>query len=165
MYTLEPPADGSSPGPSAGKVKVVEVRRVVVPDAYDNQDILVREGSTLIRSSNGRWASRFSLNATHFLSRQLAQRRPDIMFTEQPQVEAPDYRLFVTVNALDVMANGAATLDADWLIVPRDPRRPSLRRRATFRATGSTATDQDVVSLNTALLRQLADALAASGPW
>jgi hypothetical protein len=40
-----------------------------------------------------------------------------------------------------------------------------LRQRATFRATGSTATDQDVVSLNMALLRQLADALNSSGPW
>jgi uncharacterized lipoprotein YmbA len=165
MYTLEPSADGPGPARSVGRAKVVEVRRVVVPDAYDNQDILVREGSTLIRSSNGRWASRFSLSATHFLSRQLAQRRPDILFTDQPQVEAPDYRLFVTVNALDVVANGAATLEADWLIVPRDPRRPSLRQRATLRTTGSTATDQDVVSLNMALLRQLADALAASGPW
>lgn len=165
VYTLEPSADVPEATPSTGKIKVIEVRRVVVPDAFDTQDIMVRHGSTLVRSSHGRWASRFSLNATYFLTRQLAQRRPDVLVTDQPQVEPPNYRLFVTIGMLDVTADGTATLEADWLIVPRDPALPSQRKRGRFSATGPVATDQDVVSLNMALLRQLADAIAASSPW
>lgn len=165
VYTLEASGEISDATPSTGKIKVVEVRRVVVPDALDNQDIVVRQGSTLVRSSHGRWASRFSVNATYFLTRLLAQRRPTVLVTDQPQVEPPNYRLLVTIGALDLAANGTATLEADWLIVPRDPALPSQRQRGRFSATGPVATDQDVVSLNKAVLRQLADAIAASSPW
>jgi uncharacterized lipoprotein YmbA len=165
VYTLEPPADAADAVSSTGKMKVVEVRRVAVPDALDNQDILVRQGSTLSRSSHGRWASRLSVLVTHYVARQLAQRRPDVLVTDQSQIEAPDYRLFITINALDITAEGTATLEADWLIVPRDPALPSRRQRGRFTATGPVATDQDVVSLNTALLSQLADAIAASSRW
>ena len=165
VYTLEPSAAVPEAAPSTGKIKVIEVRRVVVPDAFDNQDIMVRHGSTLVRSSHGRWASRFSLNATYFLTRQLAQQRPDVLITDQPQIEQPDYRIFFNISTLDVTANGTATLEADWQIVPRDPALPSSRQRGRFSATGSVATDQDVVSLNMALLQQLADAIAASSPW
>lgn len=165
VYTLEASGDVSDATPSTGKIKVVEVRRVVLPDAFDNQDIMVRQGSTLVRSSHGRWASRLSLNATYFLTRLLAQRRPDVLVTDQPQVEPPKYRLLITIGTLDVTANGMAALDADWLIVPRDPALPSQRNRGRFSTTGPVATDQDVVALNTALLKQLADAIAASSPW
>jgi len=165
LYTLEA-SDAAAPAtPSVGKVKVVEIRRAAVPDFLDNQDILVRRGSTLARSSQGRWASRLSLGATHFVTGQLAQRRPDILITDQPQIEPPDYQVFLTISTLDVTAAGTATMEADWLIVPRNAALPSQRKRGGFSVTGSTATDQDVVSLNTALFQQLADAIAASSPW
>ena len=162
---MEASGEVSNAAPSTGNVKVVEVGRVIVPDAFDNQDIMVRQGSTLVRSSHGRWASRFSVNASYFLTRLLAQRRPDVLVTDQPQVAPPSYRLLITIGTLDVTANGTATLEADWLIVPRDPTLPSQRKRGQFSATGPVATDQDVVSLNMALLRQLADAIAASSLW
>ncbi|WP_428672838.1 PqiC family protein [Reyranella sp.] len=165
VYTLEAPTVGSDTAPSSGKIGVVEVRRVLIPDALDTQDIVVRSGSTLARSSRGRWASRFSLSATYFLTRLLAQRRPELLVTDQPQIEPPNYRLVITIDVLDVTANGTATLEADWLVMPRDAARPSLRQRARFSATGPVATDQDVVSLNMAVLKQLADAIAASTPW
>jgi uncharacterized protein len=165
VYTLEPSTDASNKVPSTGSVKVVEVSRVAVPDALDNDDILLRRGSMLSRSSHARWASRFSVAVTHYITRQLAQRRPGVLITDQPQIEPPDYRLFLTINALDITANGTATLEADWLIVPRESARPSLRRRGRFTATGPVATDQEVVSLNTAVLSQLAAAVAASSRW
>ena len=95
----------------------------------------------------------------------LAQRRPDILITDQPQIEPPDYQVFLTISTLDVTAGGTATMEADWLVVPRNTAQPSQRKRGAFTATGSTATDQGVVSLNTALLQQLADAIGASSPW
>jgi uncharacterized lipoprotein YmbA len=164
VYTMEPSVGGSDAA-LADKIKVLEVKRLAIPDAFDNQDIMVRHASTFARSSNGRWASRLSLNATFFLTCQIAQRRPDVLVTDQPQIEPPDYRLFVTINALDVTSNGAATLEADWLAVPRNLALPSFRQRGRFSVTGSAATDQDVVSLYTDLLRQLADAVAASSKW
>ncbi len=165
VYTLEASGEGSAVPPAAGKIGVVEVSRVLVPDAVDSQDIVVRQGSTLVRSSRGRWATRFSVGATYYLTRQLAQRRPELLFTDQPQIEPPNYRLVVTIGALDVTANGTATLEADWLIVPRDPARPSQRKRERYTSSGPVATDQDVVALNMAVLKQLADTIAASAPW
>jgi uncharacterized protein len=165
LYTLEPPDTVARATPSAERVKVVEIRRAAVPDFLDNQDILVRRGSTLVRSSQGRWASRLSLGATHFVTGQLAQRRPDILITDQPQIEPPDYQVFLTISTLDVTAGGTATMEADWLIVPRNTAQPSQRKRGAFTVTGSTATDQGVVSLNTALFQQLADAIGASSLW
>lgn len=165
LYTLEAAAPAAPASSSSGKFKVVEIRRAIVPDYLDNQDIMVRQGSTLVRSSRGRWASRLSLGATHFVTTELAQARPDILVTDQPQVEAPDYRVFVTISRFDVVADGTATLEADWLIVPRASGLPSQRRRGQFSATGSVSTDQDVVSLSRSLLAQLSQAIAASSPW
>jgi Polyphosphate kinase 2 (PPK2)/ABC-type transport auxiliary lipoprotein component len=71
------------------------------PDYLDSQDILARDGSTLVRSIHGRWASRFSLAATHFLAGPLAQRRPNALITDQPQFEVPGYRIFITISMLD----------------------------------------------------------------
>ena len=51
LYTLEAGAPAALAPSSAGKIKVVEIRRAIVPDYLDNPDIMVRNGSTLVRSS------------------------------------------------------------------------------------------------------------------
>jgi hypothetical protein len=159
LYTLDVPAAAAESAPLGGKPVVIEVRRVAIPDYLDTQDILVRAGSTLDRSRQGRWASRLSLGATHFLAVRLAERRPDALVTDQPQIGAPDYRIFLTINTFDVTTSGVATLEADWLIVPRNPAAPTRRARARFSATGPVATDQDVVLLDKAVLQQLANSI------
>jgi hypothetical protein len=159
LYTLDVPATAAESAPLSGKPIVIEVRRVAIPDYLDTQDILVRAGSTLNRSRQGRWASRLSLGVTHFLAGRLAERRPDALVTDQPQIEPPNYRIFLTINTLDVTTAGVATLEADWLIVPRNPALPTRRARARFTATGPVATDQDVVLLDKAVLQQLADSI------
>lgn len=158
LYTLGDPA---SPGsqPLGGHSIVIEVRRVAVPDFLDSQDILVRNGNTLVRSSQGRWVSRVSLGVTTYLTARLAQRRPDALVTDQPQIETPNYRIFITIATLDVTTAGTATLEADWLIVPRNPDQPTRRDRGRFTASGPAATDQDVVALYTAVLTQLTAAI------
>jgi uncharacterized lipoprotein YmbA len=158
LYTLDVPAAAES-APLGGKPVVIEVRRVAIPDYLDTQDILVRAGSTLDRSREGRWASRLSLGATHFLAGRLAERRPDALVTDQPQIGSPDYRIFLTINTFDVTTSGVATLEADWMIVPRNPAAPTRRARARFSATGPVVTDQDVVLLDKTLLQQLANAI------
>ena len=159
LYTLEPPDLPSHAAPLARRAKVIEIRRVTVPDYLDTQDILVRDGSTLQRSAHGRWATRLSLGVTRYLTGLLAARHRDALVTDQPQIETPDARIFVTISTLDVTSAGVATLEADWTLVPRDPARPTRRQRGRFVAKGSVATDQDVVDLMQAVLTQLTDAI------
>ena len=159
IYTLEPPNSPSQAAQLTNRALVIEIRRVVIPDSLDTQDILIRDGSTLQRSSNGRWASRLSLGITRYLTGLLAARHPDALVTDQPQPEAPNERIFLTISTFDVTSAGAATLEADWTIVPRNPAQPTRRQRARFTATGPVATDQDVVALMQTVLTQLADAV------
>jgi uncharacterized protein len=160
LYTLGGSADPSAP-PHAElslgtKPTVIELSRVTVPDELDTEDIVVRDGSTLRRSVQGRWASRLSLGITAQLTRRLAERRPDALVTDRPQAEAPSYRIVINVSRLDVTTGGVATLEADWLIVPHDTAITTHRDRARFTVTGPAATDQDVVTLDEALLDRLA---------
>jgi uncharacterized lipoprotein YmbA len=159
LYTLGAPAVTSDTGPLGGRATVIEIARVTLPDYLDTQDILVRNGNTLERSHQGRWASRLSLGITDLLTARLAQRRPDALVTDQPQTQAPSYRILINISRLDVTVGGVATLEADWLIVPRDPAMPTRRNRAQFSATGPVATDQDVVALEEGVLDRLANAI------
>ena len=162
LYTLEPSDTLSRAVPLKNKAMVIEIRRVAIPDFLDTQDILVRDGNTLQRSTHGRWASRLSFGITHYLTGLLAARRPDALVTDQPQTEAPNERIFIVINTLDVTSAGTATLEADWTIVPRNPGLPTRRQRGRFSASGSVASDQDVVTLMQMVLTQLAAAIDIS---
>ena len=162
LYTLESSDTPAQTARFTSKAIVIEIRRVVIPDFLDTQDILVRDGNTLQRSTHGRWASRLSLGITRYLAGLLAARRPDALITDQPQLEAPSYRILVVISTLDVTSPGIATLEADWTIVPRNPTLSTRRRRGRFTASGPVASDQDVVTLLQAVLTQLADAIDIS---
>jgi uncharacterized protein len=56
------------------------------------------------------------------------------------------------------------TLDADSLIVPRDPAVPTRRDRGRFTTSGPVATDQDVVTLVGSVLDKLAGAIEIGRP-
>jgi len=138
---------------------VIEIRRVVIPDYLDNQDILVRNGNTLQRSSRGRWASRLSTEVTRYLTGLLAARRPNALVTDQPPVETSQDRIFITISKLDVTSSGVAMLQANWTIVPHNAAQPVRSQRALFTANGPVNTDHDVVVLTQAVLMRLADAI------
>jgi uncharacterized protein len=157
LYTLDT-APAEAPQPNKPRA-VIAVARVSIPDELDTQDIMVRDASTLRRSSLGRWASRLSLAITDRLSERLARRYPDVLVTDRPLTETPAERVLVNIARLDVTAAGVATLDADWMVVPADPRRPTIRDRLHVTATGPVATDQDVVTLVGQLLDRLAAAI------
>jgi uncharacterized lipoprotein YmbA len=162
LYTLGAPAAASDAVPLGSKPVVIAVARVTVPDELDTEDIVVRDGSTLRRSRLGRWASRLSLGITDRLTERLAERRPDALVTDRPLTDTPSYRVLVNIARLEVTAAGTATLDADWMIVPRNPGVPTLRDRGHFSVTGPVATDQDVVTLVGVLLDRLASAIDIS---
>jgi uncharacterized lipoprotein YmbA len=164
IYTLGAPPAATGAPPLGQKATVIELRRVVVPDYLDSQDIVVRNGDVLVRCAQGRWATRVSLEATYFLTSELARRYPDALVTNQQPIEPPNDRIFVTISRLDVTGAGVATMDADWQIVPRSATQPTRRGRAQVTANGPVATDQDVVTLTRDLLSQLADRIDVAGP-
>ena len=164
VYTLGDAAGGAVDASRLGRrALVVEVARISLPDDLDTQDIQVRHGNVLQPSRRGRWASRLSVAATGLLTARLARRRPDALFTDQPQAGTPSNRILVNISRLDVTAEGTATLEADWQVVPRDPSRPVQRDRANVSAAGPVATDRDVVALVGAVLDQLAARIDVAG--
>jgi uncharacterized lipoprotein YmbA len=159
LYTLDAPGMTIEQAPLGDKPVVIAVARVTVPDQLDTEDIVVRDGSTLRRSRLGRWASRLSLGITDRLTERLAAQRPDALVTDRPLTQTPTERILINISRLDVTAAGTAVLDADWLIVPRDPAEPTRRDRGQFSVTGPLGTDQDVVTLVGLVVDKLAGAI------
>ena len=159
LYTLGTPATPKDAHPLGKAPIVIAVARVTIPDELDTEDIVVRDGNTLRRSRLGRWASRLSLGITDRVTSRLAERYPRALVTDRPLTETPSDRVLINIGRLDVTTEGVATLDADWMVVPRDGAMPTRRERAHFSATGPVATDQDVVTLIGGLLDRLAGAI------
>lgn len=103
--------------------------------------------------------SRLSLLATDLVTERLARRAPDALVTDQWPAVAPDHRVMIHIARLDVANSGRGSLAADWQISARDPGRGPIRGRAQIVLAGPTATDQDVVRLETALFDRLANSI------
>lgn len=157
MFTLGAPAIATGARPMQPGAPVIAIDRLALPDYLDTQDILTRDGDSLRRSSTGRFASRLSLAATDLLTARLAQRYPDALVTDQPQLTTPTYRLIVNINRLDVGVEGKASLEADWSIISMGGQAPVQRDRMQVTLKGPVANDADVVALEHALLVRLAD--------
>jgi len=145
--------------PLSRQAPAIEVDRLILPNYLDSQDILLRNDSSLEASSTGRWVTRLSLLATDLVTSRLAMRVPADLVTDQARVEAPQYRIVVHVARLDIARNGHASMDADWQIIAGDRETARTEGRAQIRLTGSTATDRDVVQLETIMFERLADAI------
>jgi uncharacterized lipoprotein YmbA len=164
LYTLGTPPIARDTASLGRNPVVIAVARVSVPDELDTEEIIVRDGSTLQRSHLGRWASRLSMGISDRVTERLSAQRPDALVTDRPLTETPAYRVLINIGRLDVSLGGVATVDADWLIVPRDVAAPTLRDRGHFVVNGSVATDQDVVTLVGQALDRLADAIVLPRP-
>lgn len=159
LYTLVALPVGEDVRPLPPGAEVTEVDRLTLPNAIDSEDILLRDGDVMKRSPTGRWVSPLSLLATNLVTSQLAMRAPNALVTDQWPTGAPDYRIMIHVARLDVASNGEAVMQADWQILARDPAKHSMRGRAQIRLSGPTATDGDIVRLETSLFERLADAI------
>lgn len=155
VYTLDAPAVLVGSGPVQTSTSL-EVRRIVLPDYLDTQDIVLRDGGQINSSNDARWASRLSIGATDLITARIAASRPDLFVTDQPLLTPARYRLFINIGRLDVSSDGTASLAADWTIMSGDERRPELHDRTAFALTGPVKTDADVVVLTNAVLDELA---------
>lgn len=156
LYTLGAPGIAVRAEGNLAAAPTLEVRRVVLPDYLDSQDIVIRRGSTIDRSETGRWASRLSIGATDLIAARLAASRPDLFVTDQPVATPARWRLFVNISRLDVSSAGTAAVVADWTIMPLRATEPALRFRASLAAQGPVATDAEVVALTDRVLEALA---------
>jgi len=166
LYTLGGHPLAENIRPLSHRATVIEVDPLILPNAADSEDILLRDGDVVERSPTGRWVSPLSNLATSFVTSQLAMRAPSALVTDQWPTMAPDYRVMIHVSRLDVSRSGQAVLQADWQIFARDPKKRPARGRVQITLSGPIATDHDRVRLETALFEHLAKAIniPASSP-
>lgn len=151
----------ADPPPSRG-MPVIEVARVTLPAYLDSQDLIVRRGDVLERSSTARWASRLSIAATELLTAQLEHRETGAWVTDQAPARTADYRLMVHISRLDITRAGGGVVEADWELVPRGASGQVIRRRIDFTMKGSVTTDPKVATFERALLEHLAEEIDLS---
>jgi uncharacterized lipoprotein YmbA len=159
LYTLADQTNQTA-APLGEHPVVIEVSRVTIPDDLDTEDILVQDGNVLRRSKTGRWASRLSMEITSVLAHQLASRYPEALVTDVRQLTSPAERVLVSITKLDITAQGAAEITADWQIVPENSQSSVTRDRARFSLSGPVTTDQDVVALEGKLIGKLAESIS-----
>lgn len=162
FYTIAPPIEGSSL--ARADAPVIYVPRIAMPDYLDTQDILLRDGSRLLRSSNGRWASRLSQSATDLIVTRLARDWPQRMVTAYSPQQTPASRLTITIERMDITLQGQAMLVASWTDLPGAETRAIRNGRASLSVTGSVTDDAAKAALLQKLFSQLADRIAASLP-
>ncbi|NHO31068.1 PqiC family protein [Acetobacter fallax] len=167
LYTLGGAATpaGQAQGLVAPGTPVLEIRRVSLPDYLDTQDIVVRNGQSLDRSPNGRWAERLSDGITDFIVARVGSARPDIFVTGQSLTGPATARLAISITRLDVAASGTAILEASWAVIPADEHQPEGQlQRGTISVSGPSKTDANIVTLTNTLIRQLSDRITQSLP-
>ncbi|MFT8783962.1 PqiC family protein [Acetobacter syzygii] len=165
LYTLGVPPDANVTEPHlSSRTATIAISRVILPDYLDSQDIITRQGEEILRSSRARWASRLSLGVTDLLTNELSNKRPTELITDQPLADVATMRVQIDISRFDVAANGVATLDATWAVLPRDPNLPLTRERAHLVANGSVSTDADVAALMRELVIRLADRVNTTIP-
>lgn len=132
---------------------------ITVPDYLDTTDIVTRENSSLHHSVNGRMSSVLSVAVTDYVTHLLSVKNPTLFITNQRQVGMPTSQILINISHLDVQnlgnQNGSAILEADWSIIPRNEHLPINKQKGTFFASGSIASDSDVIKIEQALLIQL----------
>jgi uncharacterized lipoprotein YmbA len=162
LYTLG--ADPAGPAENVTEPRtIVAVQRVSIPDALDTQDILIRDGSTMKRSTSSRWAERLSLGITDLITAELAARNPQALVTDQPQSGPITTRLAINISQLDITTAGTVTLAADWTWIPANPTQPLRRARTRVTLNANTSTDAGTVQAFRTAVAALAVRIEGAG--
>ncbi len=165
LYTLGVPSDANVSEPHlSARATTIAISRIILPDYLDSQDIITRQGEEILRSTRSRWATRLSIGVTDLLTNVLSNKRPSELITDQPLADVVTMRVQIDISRFDVDANGVATLDATWAVLPRDPNQPLTRERTHLVATGAVGTDAQVAALMRELVIRLADRVNTTIP-
>jgi uncharacterized lipoprotein YmbA len=166
IYLLTPPLPSAAPAPSPVlPVPRIVMSRVRVPDYLDTTDILLRDGTREVKvSETGRWGERLSHGLTRALAADLGARLPGALGTFDPS--STQRQVQVSVDALDLWADGRCAMTATWTIVDPAASRAVADGTGTFAAAPEGSfrggADGGVVDSMAHAVDALADAIAAS---
>lgn len=117
LYLLGRPAESWSAPASLSGAPRVQVCPILVPDYLDTTELVLRSGNHELKVSSGaRWGERLSIGLTAALAADLAARLPEDWVMLDPSGENAARRVFVTVTAFDVWADGHCVLAAGWTV-------------------------------------------------
>ncbi len=147
--------------------RVIEVKRVLVPDYLDSTDILLRTGANeLTPSRTGVWGERLSIGITQALAGALARRVPSAVVVARPPVARPAVQVLVDVSDLRATAAGEAVLTAHWTVLRLSGAaaapRTDTSAQGSFVAHWEGSGDAAVVAAIGSVIDQLADRIAVS---
>lgn len=166
IYVLDIANDAAADASATSTAPVLRLERVLVPDYLDTTDILTRAGGHELRSSRtGQWGERLSLGITHALRADLASRLPTHIVAGTQPTDKGAHRIFVTVDAFNVWADGHCILTANWSLLENGGRDAELTEHGAFTtpaASGETASDATVVAAMADAVSQLADGIAST---
>ena len=166
VYVLGTPGEPAAGVRDDTGRRVIEVKRVLVPDYLDNTDITLRTGASEVTpSQTGAWGERLSTGFTQALAGALAKRVPAAVVVARPPVVRPAVQVLMEVTGMQAGADGEATLSGRWTILRlRDGSAPQTIASAqgNFVAHGAGSGDAAVVAAINDLIDQIADRLALS---
>jgi uncharacterized protein len=160
FFALDPVAPGAAA--TAGETSApVKVDAVHIPPALDRDSMVRGESDNQLEiSSQDRWAGDLGEMIRRVLTQDLAQRLPSGMVIA-PESPAPPHARGLVVDVLTFQPQaGEVVLDADWTLLQGTQSNPVLRRSEHL-TLGAAASAQGQAEAMSALLGQLADAIAA----
>lgn len=167
LYTLAGPsvsAGSHTQGAVQPGTPVLEIRRVSLPDYLDGQDLITRDGSSLSRSPDGRWAERLSDGITDYLTAQIGAARPDLFVTREAPLTTSSSRLRISITRLDLPVSGPATLDATWSLVPANEKQEIQTWRESVSVSEAVQTDLATVHVTDELIAGLGQRILQTVP-
>ena len=166
VYVLGAPGEAAAGVRDDTGRRVIEVKRVLVPDYLDSTDITLRTGTSEVKPSpTGVWGERLSIGFTQALAGALAKRVPSAVVVARPPVVRPAVQVLMEVTGMQAGADGEAALSGRWTILRlRDGSAPQTIASAqgNFVAHGTGSGDAAVVAAINDLIDQVADRLAIS---
>lgn len=166
IYLLGTPAEPAAGVRNDIGRKVIELKRVLIPDHLDSTDILLRTGANELKASEtGIWGERLSVGITQALAGALARRFPSALVVARPPATPPTLQILVDVTALQADAGGDCVLSANWTVLrPRDnagTQQTVASAQGSFRTRADAPGDAALVAAITGAINQLADQIAA----
>jgi uncharacterized lipoprotein YmbA len=163
IYILTPPADASASLPVPANAPAFELLPVGIPDYLDTTDILLRNGANeLVASPTAHWGERLSAGLTRALAVGLQKQLPAASVTLLPSFGQKSRRIVVTVEALDLWADGHCVLTAHWMILGDSGQSALASSRGSFTAPPQGTGDGAAVAGVSSVVAQLTDQVAAT---
>ncbi len=141
----------------------IEVGPVSLPEALNREQIVTRSGSNrLTIHDDHRWAAPLDKDLGALVTQELGRifGSTRISLFGRPAAATPDLRLLLEVQRFDGALGEEAILQASWSLLRQQPKETLATGRQTFRRTPAGPAMDELVAAQSALVRQLSEAIA-----